>query len=110
MWEKIEMQKKKKKKTLEWWHQNINQPPPPPLRPPHISHSPINTMDMAFLVERQSNKCGSVSKEWWNNQLTLGIWCKFLSKHPLSPARHHPQLLTPSVQTINQEKNKEFKN
>ena len=106
MWEKIEMQKKKK--TLEWWPQNINQPPP--LRPPHISHSPINTMDMAFLVERQSNKCGSVSKEWWNNQLTLGIWCKFLSKHPLSPARHHPQLLTPSVQTINQEKNKEFKN
>ena len=108
MWEKIEMQKKKK--TLEWLHQNINKPPPPPLRPPHISHSPINTMDMAFLVERQSNKCGSVSKEWWNNQLTLGIWCKFLSKHPLSPARHHPQLLTPSVQTINQEKNKEFKN
>ena len=90
MWEKIEMQKKKKNSRM--------------MTPKYKS------MDMAFLVERQSNKCGSVSKEWWNNQLTLGIWCKFLSKHPLSPARHHPQLLTPSVQTINQEKNKEFKN
>ena len=40
--------------------------PPPPL--PHLSHSPIicnnNAMGMAFLVQmRQSNKCGSVSRD-----------------------------------------------
>ena len=37
-------------------------------------------------------------KEWWNIQLTLGIWCGPLSQHPLLPATHQPQPLTPSFQ------------
>ena len=45
-------------------------------------------------------------KEWWNIQLTLGIWCGPLSQHPLPPARHQPHLLIPSAQTINQKKAK----
>ena len=45
-------------------------------------------------------------KEWWNIQLTLGIWCGPLSQHPLPPARHQPHLLIPSTQTINQKKAK----
>ena len=32
-------------------------------------------------------------KEWWNIQLTLGIWCRPLSQHPLPPARHQPHCL-----------------
>ena len=39
-------------------------------------------------------------------QLTLAIWYRPLSQHPLPPARHHPHLLIPSAQTINQEKSK----
>ena len=45
-------------------------------------------------------------KEWWNNLLTLGIWCRQFSQHPLPPARHQPHLLIPSAQTINQDKTK----
>ena len=45
-------------------------------------------------------------KEWWNIQLTLGIWCGPLSQHPLPPARHQPHLLIPFAQTINQKKAK----
>ena len=45
--------------------------------------------------------------EWWNIQLTLGIWCGPLSQHPLPPARHQPHLMIPSAETINQ---KEAKN
>ena len=45
-------------------------------------------------------------KEWWDNQLTLGIWCGPLSQHPLPHARHQPHLLIPFAQTINQEKTK----
>ena len=45
-------------------------------------------------------------KEWWNIQLTIGIWCGPLSQHPLPPARHQPHLLIPSAQTINQKKAK----
>ena len=41
-------------------------------------------------------------KEWWNIQLTLGIWCGPLSQHPQLPARHQPHLLIPSAQTVNQ--------
>ena len=40
-------------------------------------------------------------KEWWNIQLTVGIWCGPLSQHPLPPARHQPHLLIPSTQTTN---------
>ena len=40
-------------------------------------------------------------KEWWNNQLTLGIWCRILIH-----ARHQPHLLIPSAQTISHEKTK----
>ena len=59
---------------------------------------------MAFLVQiRQSNKCGSVRNDELI-KLTLGIWCRPLSQHPLPPARHQPHLLIPSAQTINQEK------
>ena len=42
-------------------------------------------------------------KDWWNIQLTLGIWCSPLSQHPLPPARHQSHLLIQSAQTINQE-------
>ena len=43
-------------------------------------------------------------KEWWNIQLTLGIWCRPLSQHPLPPARHQPHLLIPSAQSNSQKK------
>ena len=39
-------------------------------------------------------------------QLTLGVWYRSLSKHPLPPARHQPHPLTPSAQTIIQEETK----
>ena len=39
-------------------------------------------------------------------KLTLWIWCRTLSQHPLSPARHQPHPLTPSAQTIIQEETK----
>ena len=45
-------------------------------------------------------------KELRSNQLTLGIWCRPSSQHPLPPARHQPYLLISSTQTINQEKTK----
>ena len=45
-------------------------------------------------------------KEWWNIQLTLGIWCRPLSQHPLPPARHQPHLLIPFAQTVNKKKAK----
>ena len=45
----------------------------------------------------------SKCKEWWNIQLALGIWCASLSQHPLPPARHQSDPLTPSAQSINQE-------
>ena len=31
-------------------------------------------------------------KEWWNNQLTLGIWFRLLSQHHLPLGRHQPHL------------------
>ena len=49
-------------------------------------------------------------KEWWNIQLTLGIWCGPLSQHPLPPARHQPHLLIPSAQTNSQKKQREPRN
>ena len=45
-------------------------------------------------------------KEWWNIQLTSGIWCGLLSQHPLPPARHQPHFLIPYAQTTNQKKAK----
>ena len=39
-------------------------------------------------------------KEWWNIELTLGIWCRPFSQHPLPPVRHQPHLVIPSAQTI----------
>ena len=77
---------------------------------PHLSHPPIihnnNTMDTEFLVQmRQSNKCGSV-RDYEIFNLRLGSWCGPLSQHPLSPARHEPHLLIPSVQKINHKKAK----
>ena len=99
------------KKPMRWY-------PPPVLPPtpwsesttPCLSHSPIvhnnNTMDSEFLVQRrQSNKCGKC-KEWWNIQLTLGIWCRLLSQHPLPPGRHQPHLLIISAKAINPKKAK----
>ena len=38
--------------------------------------------------------------------LTIEIWCRPLSQHPLTPARHQPHPLNPSAQTINQEETK----
>ena len=49
-------------------------------------------------------------KEWWHNELTLGIWCGPLSQHPLSPARHQAHLLIPSTQNNQPGKNKEPRN
>ena len=51
-----------------------------------------------------------VCKEWWNSQLTFGIWGKPFSHHPELPPGHQSHLLIPSTQTINQEKNKESRN
>ena len=45
-------------------------------------------------------------KKWWSNQLTFGIWCRPLSQHLLSLARHQPHLLILSPKTINQERTK----
>ena len=45
-------------------------------------------------------------KEWWNIQLTFGIWQGPLGQHPLPPARHQPLLLISSAQTINHKKAK----
>ena len=45
-------------------------------------------------------------KEWWNIQLTLGIWRMPLSQHPLPSARHEPHLLIPSAELINEKKAK----
>ena len=45
-------------------------------------------------------------KEWSNIQLALGISCGPLSQHPLPPARHQPNLLIASAQTLNQEETK----
>ena len=62
---------------------------------------------MAFLVQmRQSNKCGSVG----NDKTYTWDLVRLLSQHPLPPARHQPRLLIPSMETINQEKNKESRN
>ena len=41
-------------------------------------------------------------KEWWNVQLTLGIWHGPLSQHPLPPARDQP-LLKGVTKTIKNE-------
>ena len=40
-------------------------------------------------------------------QLTLGIWFRPLSQHPLLPARQQPHLMPPSVQTTIQEETKD---
>ena len=63
---------------------------------------------MAFLAQvRQSNKCGSArNNEIINLHLESVAGGLFLSQHPLAPARHQPHSLTPSTQTINQDKNK----
>ena len=45
-------------------------------------------------------------KEWWNIQLTFGIWHGPLGQHPLPSARHQPLSLISSAQTINQKKAK----
>ena len=68
------------------------------------------TMDMAFLVQmRQSNKCGKC-KEWYNNQLTLGICCEPLSQHSLLLARHQACLLIPSLENNQPRKKGEARN
>ena len=54
---------------------------------------------------RQSNKCRSVRNDKIFN-LTLRIWCRPLSQHPLPPTRHQPHSLIPSAQTFNQKKAK----
>ena len=43
--------------------------------------------------------------EWWDNQLTLWIWCRPLSQHPRPPARHQPHWFH-LPKTINQGKTK----
>ena len=46
-------------------------------------------------------------EEWWDIQLTLGIWCRPLSQNPPHPVTQQPHPLTPSAQTMNQEETKE---
>ena len=43
-------------------------------------------------------------KEWWNIQLTFGIWLGPMGQHPLPPPRQQPHLLISSTQIINEKK------
>ena len=66
-------------------------------------------MDITLLVQmRQCNKFGSVRNDKIIN-LNLGSGVG-LESAPLPPTRHQPDLLFPSGQTINQEKNRESRN
>ena len=45
-------------------------------------------------------------RQWWNIQLTFGIWWEPLGQHPLPSGRRQPHLLIVSTQTSNHKKAK----
>ena len=84
-------------------HPDMNQPHPTYPIPPSLIITIQWTQNSWYKWDNLMTwKC----KEWWNIQLTLGIWWGHLTQHPLPPARHQPDFLIPSAQTINQKKGK----